>query len=150
MTKKKKRTNLTFHEIARFRSQLFDGMLRPYGLTMSQAWVLSHLVTQNGQTQKELASNMDVGTVTLGGLVDRLEARGLVERKADPKDRRANRVFATKDAIPIVRTLDGLVDELDEIAFKGLPDGVMDEMAAHLETIRDNLLAELEKNKTGK
>jgi hypothetical protein len=45
--------------------------------------------------QAELAKVMDVGQVTLGGLIDRLEASGLVKRTPDPIDRRAKRVQMT-------------------------------------------------------
>lgn len=45
--------------------------------------------------QTELAKIMDVGKVTLGGLIDRLEAAGIVKRQPDLVDRRAKRVLMT-------------------------------------------------------
>ena len=67
-----------FHDIGRFRAQLFDRLIAPHGLTMSQAWVLAHLFVEDKLTQTEIARRMEMGTVTVGGLVDRLEAADLV------------------------------------------------------------------------
>ena len=43
--------NPVFQDIARFRAILFDAMLKPHDMTMSQGWVLVHLVRENGLRQ---------------------------------------------------------------------------------------------------
>jgi len=85
--------------------------LRPIGVTRSQWWVLANLSRHNGKgmMQTELAKVMDVGKVTLGGLIDRLEATGVVAREADPRDRRAKRVVMTPKGVK-------LLGEIQEIA----------------------------------
>jgi MarR family transcriptional regulator, transcriptional regulator for hemolysin len=85
------------HDVSRLRRTVVDSALRPMGVTRSQWWVLANLSRHNGKgmMQTELAKVMDVGKVTLGGLIDRLEAGGLVKRQADPTDRRAKRVVMT-------------------------------------------------------
>ena len=91
------RIGFLIHDVSRLRRTVVDKALRPMGVTRSQWWVLANLSRHNGQgmMQTELAKVMDVGKVTLGGLIDRLEASGLVKRQADPTDRRAKRVVMT-------------------------------------------------------
>jgi DNA-binding MarR family transcriptional regulator len=81
-----------------------DKALRPLGVTRSQWWVLANLSRHNGggMMQTELSKVMDVGKVTLGGLIDRLEASGYVERQPEPGDRRAKRVVMTPKGIKLL------------------------------------------------
>ena len=84
------RLGFLIHDVSRLRRTVVDKALRPMGVTRSQWWVLANLSRHNGDgmMQTELAKVMDVGKVTLGGLIDRLEATGLLKRVADPSDRR--------------------------------------------------------------
>jgi DNA-binding MarR family transcriptional regulator len=81
------------HDVARLVRVEYDRCVKPFGLTRSQWWVLAHLHKEDGVTQTELAEVLEVGGVTLCRLLDRLEAKGLIERQPDPKDRRVKRVF---------------------------------------------------------
>jgi MarR family transcriptional regulator, transcriptional regulator for hemolysin len=91
------RIGFLIHDVSRLRRTVVDKALRPIGVTRSQWWVLANLSRHDGagMMQTELAKVMDVGKVTLGGLIDRLEAGGLVRREADPEDRRAKKVVMT-------------------------------------------------------
>lgn len=91
------RIGFLIHDVSRLRRTIVDKALRPIGVTRSQWWVLANLSRHDGvgMMQTELAKVMDVGKVTLGGLIDRLESSGLVKRQADPTDRRAKRVVMT-------------------------------------------------------
>jgi MarR family transcriptional regulator for hemolysin len=91
------RIGFLIHDVSRLRRTIVDKALKPIGVTRSQWWVLANLSRHDndGMMQTELAKVMDVGKVTLGGLIDRLEAAGLVARQADPEDRRAKRVVMT-------------------------------------------------------
>lgn len=91
------RIGFLIHDVSRLRRTVVDKALRPLGVTRSQWWVLANLSRHNGEgmMQTELAKVMDVGKVTLGGLIDRLEASSYVERQPDPADRRAKRVVMT-------------------------------------------------------
>lgn len=69
--------------------------LAPYDLTLPQFDVLAHLQGAPGITQQMLADRLLVTKGNVCGLIDRLVARGLVERRSDPDDRRANLLFLT-------------------------------------------------------
>lgn len=135
-----------FQDIARFRGQLFDRLIAPHGLTMSQARVLLHLLIEDELTQSDLARRMDVGTVTVGGLVDRLEVRGLVERRSDPVDRRAKRVCLTEAARPLEKIMDECSTQVDGASFRGLPDTSIHALLENLQEVRKNLLETLNKD----
>ena len=146
---KQKRTSLSadnnplFQDIARFRAILFDAMLKPHDMTMSQGWVLVHLVRENGLRQSELAQRLEVATVTTSKLIDRLEARGYVERRSDPEDRRSNRVYATEQAKSLVKILTRTIFEVDEIAAQGIPEAEIEATLSVLRRMRQNLKSAL-------
>lgn len=73
-----------------------DRVLDAAGLSLPQFDVLANLGMSEGITQQELAGRLLVTKGNVCGLLDRMEAAGLVERRSDPEDRRANRVFMTK------------------------------------------------------
>jgi MarR family transcriptional regulator for hemolysin len=98
------RIGFLIHDVSRLRRTVVDKALRPLGVTRSQWWVLANLSRHNGggMMQTELSKVMDVGKVTLGGLIDRLEASGYVERQPEPGDRRAKRVVMTPKGIKLL------------------------------------------------
>ena len=62
--------------------------------------MLSRLQRCEGVKQNELAEPLDLAPITLGRLIDKLTSAGLVERRDDAADRRANRLFLTEKAAP--------------------------------------------------
>jgi MarR family transcriptional regulator for hemolysin len=85
-------------DIARLMTTQYNRIMKPTGLTRAQWRVIIQLNRRNGQTQSELAHVLDMGKVSVGGLIDRLEESHWIERRADPKDRRANRIYLTNKA----------------------------------------------------
>lgn len=71
-------------------------------------------------TQTELAQLLDVGKVTVGGLVDRLEASGHIERRADPEDRRAKRIFVTPKGYKVIDTMTAVGNDTNAIILAGI------------------------------
>jgi MarR family transcriptional regulator, transcriptional regulator for hemolysin len=118
------RIGFLIHDVSRLRRTLADKRLRPLGITRSQSWVLAYLNRQegSGMTQSELAKGMDVGKVTLGGLIDRLEESGCVERRADPTDRRARRIFMTRKGAALVKKMQVVSTSLNEEILDGIAD----------------------------
>jgi DNA-binding MarR family transcriptional regulator len=85
------------HDVSRMRRRLFDLEAKALGITRSQWWVLGNLSRhgKDGMMQTDLAKLLEVGKVTIGGIVDRLETSGYVVRKPDINDRRAKHVHIT-------------------------------------------------------
>jgi DNA-binding MarR family transcriptional regulator len=105
--------------------------LRPYDLTSQQLWLLSRLV-DDGVPIGSLAEALQCHSSNVTGMVDRLEARGLVVRKPDPTDRRVKLVALT----PQGRELRG---KLLEIARRP-PEALVDHLdAEQLQTLNDLL-----------
>lgn len=86
------------HDVARLLRVEFDCRARAQGMTRAQWVILVWLDRQPGLSQKELADVLDVEPITVARLVDRLEARGMVERRADPADRRIWRLHLRPEA----------------------------------------------------
>lgn len=95
------------HDVSRIRRTVMDQIMRPYGITRSQWTVLSALSRggNDGMMQVDLARLMEVGKVTVGGLIDRLEATGHVERRPDATDRRAKRVYITEQGHEVIHLM---------------------------------------------
>ena len=72
------------HDVARLVRQEADRRARAHGMTRAQWVILIWLERQPGLSQKELAEILEVEPITVARLIDRLEARGMVERRADP------------------------------------------------------------------
>lgn len=110
------------HDVSRMRRTLFDDAMRPLGVTRSQWSVLATLsrVGHGGMTQVDLSRHLDVGKVTIGGLIDRLEASGFVERRADPNDRRARRVYVTERGFEIISDMQKAGSKLNRSILAGV------------------------------
>ncbi len=108
------------HDVARLLRTAFDRRVKSLGLTRSQWWVLNHLFRNDGATQSELADILEVEKATLGRLLDRLEQKGWIRRKADVGDRRAKRVFLTEEVEPALKAMRAAAAELRRDALAGL------------------------------
>jgi DNA-binding MarR family transcriptional regulator len=89
--------------------------------------------------QTDLATLLDIGKVTLGGLVDRLEIGGWVERRADPYDRRVKRVFLTATAHDLIRDMRASEQRHNRSVLKGLSRDDRAQLADLLGRIKKNL-----------
>jgi MarR family transcriptional regulator for hemolysin len=119
------RIGFLIHDVSRLRRTIMDKALRPIGVTRSQWWVLANLSRHNGDgmMQTELAKVMDVGKVTLGGLIDRLETSGLLKRVADPTDRRAKRVVMTPRGTKLLADMQGIAAQVNSMIMNGISRG---------------------------
>ena len=95
-------------ETSRLLRTYVDQRARQHGTTRAQWGVMSRLRRQEGLNQAALAEQMDLQPISLARLLDRLQGQNLIERREDPADRRAYRLYLT----PAGRAL---VDDLDEI-----------------------------------
>jgi DNA-binding MarR family transcriptional regulator len=83
---------------------------------------------------------MEIQPITLARLIDRLEADGYVERRPDPTDRRAVRLFLKPAAQPLIATMWDLAAETRREALSGLPASTRDMMIEALQHMRNNLI----------
>jgi DNA-binding MarR family transcriptional regulator len=93
---------VVLHDVARLIRTRFDQRARTYGMTRAQWIILLRLERQPGLSQNELAGICEVEPITVGRLIDRLEKQGLVERRADPSDRRVHRLHLLPAATPLL------------------------------------------------
>jgi MarR family transcriptional regulator, transcriptional regulator for hemolysin len=128
-------------DTARLLRRRFDQRARHLGLTRAQWQVLAHLHRNEGINQIGLADLLDVEAITLCRTIDRMEEGGWVERRPDPKDRRARLLFLTDRARPLIAKLRTLADELYEEALEGLPPHSRDALVEILVAMRANLAA---------
>ena len=94
------------HDVARLLRMDADRRARAHGMTRAQWALLIWLERQPGLSQKELAELLEVEPISVARLIDRLEARGMVERRPDPRDRRIWRLHLCPLAWPMLREID--------------------------------------------
>lgn len=123
-----------------------DQSARGYGATRAQWAVLSRLNRCEGLKQSELAELLDLQPISLTRLLDRLAENGLIERRPDPNDRRANRLYLTPAARPLLDRLTALGEEVMGQVLDGLDDKAIERLHADLDIIRDNLRAAIGRN----
>ena len=101
-----------FVESSRLLRNYIDNRAKSRGTTRAQWIVLFRLRQQEGLSQVDLAEVLELQPISLVRLLDRLVERGLLERRPDPKDRRANRLFLTGAGRTLVDDLDSLRDAI--------------------------------------
>ena len=126
-------------DVTRLLRRAFDERARTIGVTRTQWRMLTTLSRHEGVNQGRLAELLDVEPITLCRMVDRLSEAGLVERRADPADRRAWRIHLSDRSRPILDELRSLADGLIEEALAGLTGPDRDQLTNLLERIRTNL-----------
>jgi len=97
-----------------------DRRAREDGMTRAQWVILARLERMGGLSQKELADVLEVEPISVGRLIDRLQARGLVERRPDPTDRRVWRLHLTPASTPILERIATYRAELHDRITQGL------------------------------
>jgi DNA-binding MarR family transcriptional regulator len=134
------RLGYLMHDVSRLRRSAFDRSLKPLNVTRSQWWVLAYLSRQDGMTQSQLAEELDLGKVAIGGLIDRLEKSDLVRREPDLTDRRVNRVFLQAQSKPLINKMRKMNHQLNAVILKGIAEPELETTAKTLVTIKKNLL----------
>jgi DNA-binding MarR family transcriptional regulator len=108
-------------ESSRLLRNYIDGRAKGRGTTRAQWIVLFRLRQQEGLSQVDLADVLELQPISLVRLLDRLVEHGLLERRPDPKDRRANRLFLTRSGRQLVDDLDSLRDAIATDVLQEIP-----------------------------
>lgn len=130
-----------FHEVSRLMRKRFDRRAQSVGLTRAQWAVIAHLYRNEGVNQTTLAEALDVQKITLARLVDRLERDGWVERRPDPEDRRANRLYLTEKVAPMWGRMRELAGEIFAEALEGFSPQEQEDFIDRLLLVKRNLCA---------
>jgi MarR family transcriptional regulator for hemolysin len=138
----------TIMDVARLLKTHADQRARQYGMTRAQWAVLFRLDRSEGLKQSELAELLDLQPITLTRLLDRLADNGLIERRADPNDRRANRLFLTPAARPLLERLSGLGEDMMRSVLDGLDAKSLERLLRDLGLVKENLRAAIHRNPT--
>lgn len=126
-------------DVSRMMRRAFDERARDIGVTRPQWQLLTVLSRHEGEHQGRLAELLDVEPITLSRMIDRMQQAGLVERRADPADRRAWRLYLTDRAQALIGELRPLGLEVMAIALDGIPEKRQVALRNTLEQIRRNL-----------
>jgi len=108
------------HDVARLLRKRFEQQARDLGLTRSQWQVLAYLARNEGIHQGGLAELLEVEPITLGRIVDKLQAAGLVDRRPHARDRRIWLLFLTEHARPKLAEIRAIGDITRSEALSGI------------------------------
>ncbi len=127
------------NDVARMLRTYADHEAGQFGITRAQWVVLVRLDRSEGLKQSELAEILDLQPISLTRLLDRLCECGLIERRPDPVDRRAKRLFLTPAARPLLEKLGDLGEELMATALAGVERDSVEHMVAQFAVVKENL-----------
>ncbi|HUI94262.1 MAG TPA: MarR family transcriptional regulator [Xanthobacteraceae bacterium] len=133
------------NDVARLLRTYADHEAGRFGMTRAKWAVLARLDRFEGLKQAELAEMLDLQPISLTRLLDGLAENGLIERRPDPDDRRAKRLFLTPAARPLLGQLTELGEDLMETALAGLARADTAALVAGLGTIKENLRQAVQK-----
>lgn len=114
------RVESTLMATARLVRVAFDARLAVLDLNLTQASLIGYVCEFGPTTQTDLADHLGIGRAAIGAVIDRLEARGLVERRPKPDDRRVWMVGIT----PAGRDVAADIGRVDQILRAELRHGI--------------------------
>jgi DNA-binding MarR family transcriptional regulator len=126
-------------DVSRLMRRRFDERARKSGATGAQWRTLKILERHEGLNQGQIAELLEVEPITCCRMIDRLEEAGLVERRRDPADRRAWRIYLTEKARPVLAELHDIAGAMLEAALNGLDAAQRDALIASLNVVRANM-----------
>lgn len=110
-------------------------------LTLAQVRALLGVYRWQGIRQVDLADFMEIQPISLARLLDQLAASGLIERRPDPKDRRAFQLYLTPAAAPVIRLINTATREFQQRALAGFSPAQVEALFVGMNQLRDNLTA---------
>jgi MarR family transcriptional regulator for hemolysin len=134
------------NDVARMLRTYADQQVRQFGMTRAQWAVLSRLEVSEGLKQSELADMLDIQPITLTRLVDRMCDNGLIERRADPDDRRAKRLYLTPAARPVMDRLTVLGRSIMADVLQNIDRSELERMNGRLDLMKENLRTAMQRS----
>ena len=127
------------NDVARMIKTYADQQIRQFGMTRAQWAVLARLEACEGLKQSELAEMLDIQPITLTRLVDRMCDNGLIERRSDPDDRRAKRLYLMPAARPLMERLSVLGRRILTEVLANVDRAEVERMVGRLDVMKENL-----------
>ena len=127
------------NDVARLFGRRFDHNGRRLGLTRAQCRTLGYLARNEGINQAGMADLLEIRPMTLVRQIDRMEEAGWIERRADPADRRARRLFLTAKARPILGRIWSVANETRDEALARLSASEGDALIDLLQRVHSTL-----------
>ncbi|MFV0296095.1 MAG: MarR family winged helix-turn-helix transcriptional regulator [Hyphomicrobiaceae bacterium] len=128
-------------DVSRLVRRRFDQRAAGLELTRAQWRVLGQLRRREGIRQTALADVLEIEPITLGRHIDKLVEKGLVERRADPKDRRAWNLYLQAEVQPILNKMREMSKLTSAEALRGIPPEDAERLLDILLHIKGNMLA---------
>lgn len=133
------RLGFLIHDVSRMRRSAYDQFMKPLGVTRAQWWVLAYLSRHDGMMQTQLADVLEVGKASLGDVIESLERSGWVERRPDPTDKRAKRVYLAKPAQGLIKRMTTMENEFNGQILSELSTTERAELGRSLQKIKQAL-----------
>ena len=140
------RLGFLIHDAGRLMRRRFETLGAAYGLSSAQWRLMVRLVKEEGVeegrgvTQARLAELLEIEPITLVRILDKLEARGLIERRQHASDRRVWLLFLTPAAHPILAEMRAVGDRTRAEALASIPDEDRVKLLDTLTQMKANLL----------
>ena len=126
---------LTAQDIKNFAEKV----LSPYGLTLEQFHLLKNMSRENGLSQRELGELVNKSPANITRILDRLEAKSLINRRNSPDDRRSSQVLLTQEGHALVRQGTSILELFSERITKGIDQEEQRRTKETLRKIEQNL-----------
>ena len=126
-------------DVARLMRREMNRRMQSLGLTYPQCAVMGRIVAEPGMSQAKLSEILEMQPISIARLIDRMAAAGWVERRPDPNDRRAVRLYHTVKAEPILDKVWVLAAQMRAYAAKGLSEKEKEMLLDILNRMRANL-----------
>lgn len=114
-------------------------LLEEFNITAPQSFVLFCLLEEDGMTLKEVGSKAMIDSSSMTVLVDKLESEKLVQRRLDPEDRRAIRVFLTPEGRKLAQKVLETGQQFNDYVLNFIPEDQQEAFLDGLEALVKNV-----------
>lgn len=128
------------HDVARLLRKNFNRRVQGLGMTQEQCRVILHLSRNEGIQQVDLADLLEIKPITLARLLDKLQENDLIERRRNPEDRRAFRLYLTRSAHAVVKKILAIGAATRADANRDIAAADLEKLFALLSRLKSNLL----------
>jgi len=121
-------------------SNFAEKVLRPYDLTLEQFHLLKEMPEDLGLSQRQICEIANKKPANMTRILDRLESKGLMVRRANPEDRRASLVYLTEKGLELLATVHGGFDFFSKRIVQGISEKEQEMARSVLKKMSENLL----------